>query len=279
VQASVTPFGLAEGVYRGSILFQPTEAGIGPVYVPVTLVVGCNRGGCAAPLAEPPVILGIVNSASFHISGAPGAAMTIFGRNLSATTTQALVYPLPTTLGATMVRVNGAPVPLYYVSPGQINFQIPGDTSTGTARVEVNAGGEQQSAVVQSTTVTAVDPGLYMNGSLAAALNSDLTPHTPATPQAPGTILAFFLTGQGMVTPGIPDGSAAPVTPLSLLNGTVQVTIGGQAAEVTFAGLAPGYAGLAQVNVRIPQGLSPGNHPALIVINGVPSNAGLISVR
>jgi len=57
VQASVTPFGLQEGIYRGSVLFQPTEAGIGPAYVPVTLVVGCNRGGCAAPPAEPPVIL------------------------------------------------------------------------------------------------------------------------------------------------------------------------------------------------------------------------------
>jgi adhesin/invasin len=64
-----------------------------------------------------------------------------------------------------------------------------------------------------------------------------------------------------------------------MLEGTAQATIGGQPAEVTFAGLAPGYAGLAQFNVRIPQGLSPGDHPAFIVINGIPSNAGLISVQ
>ena len=68
--------------------------------------------------------MGIVNSASFHSSGAPGAAMTIFGRNLATSTMHALVYPLPTTLGTTMVIVNGAPAPLYYVSPGQINFQM-----------------------------------------------------------------------------------------------------------------------------------------------------------
>ena len=68
VQVSVTPSGLSEGIYHGSVLFQPTEAGINSVFVPVTLVVGCNRGGCAAPPTESPVILGIVNSASFRIS-------------------------------------------------------------------------------------------------------------------------------------------------------------------------------------------------------------------
>jgi adhesin/invasin len=188
------------------------------------------------------------------------------------------VYPLPTTLGNTIVTVNGAPVPLYYVSPGQINFQMPSNTPLDTARVEVNVGVELRSGA-QSATLTAVDPGLFMNGPRAAALNPDLTPHTAATPQAVGTILVFYLTGQGAVKPAIPDGSAAPLTPLSLIDGTVQATIGGQPAEVTFAGLAPGFAGLAQVNVRIPAGLSSGDQPGFVLINGLPSNAGLISVR
>ena len=137
--------------------------------------------------------------------------MTIFGRNLSTSTIQALVYPLPTTLGTTMVMVNGAPVPLYYVSPGQINFQMPGNAPLGNARVEVNVGGQQVSPFdAQPVMLTAVDPGLYMNGPRAAALNPDLTPHTAATPQPAGAILAFFITGQGTVNPAIPDGSAAP---------------------------------------------------------------------
>jgi uncharacterized protein (TIGR03437 family) len=279
VQVTVAPSGLSEGIYLGSVLFQPTEAGIGSVFVPVTLVVGCNQGGCAAP-TESPVILGIANSASFHISGAPGAAMTIFGRNLATSTTQALAYPLPTTLGTTMVMVNGAPVPLYYVSPNQINFQMPSNAPLGNVLVEVNAGGQQVSSFdAPPVMLTAVDPGLYMNGPRAAALNPDFTPNTAATPQPAGAILAFYLTGQGTVNPAIPDGSAAPAAPLSMIEGTAQATIEGQPAEVTFAGLAPDYAGLAQVNVRIPQGLSPGDHPAFIVINGIPSNAGLISVR
>ena len=206
--------------------------------------------------------------------------MTIFGRKLSASTMQALVYPLPTMLGATMVIVNGVPAPLYYVSPSQINFQMPGNTSLGNARVEVNVEGQPVSSFdAKPVMLTAVDPGLYMNGPRVAALNPDLTPHTAATPQAAGTILAFFVTGQGAVKPAIPDGSAAPAAPLSMLAGTVQVMIGGQQAEVTFAGLAPGYAGLTQVNVRIPAGLGPGDHPAFVVIDGVPSNAGLVGVR
>jgi len=206
--------------------------------------------------------------------------MTIFGRNLATSTMQALAYPLPTTLGTTMVMVNGAPVPLYYVSPGQINFQMPSNTPLGNAQVDVNVGGQQVSSFnAQPVMLTAVDPGLYMNGPRAAALNPDQTPHTAATPQAAGTILAFYLTGQGTVNPAIPDGNPAPSEPLALVKGTAQATIGGQTAEVIFAGLAPGFAGLAQVNIRIPQGLSPGDHPAFIVINGIPSNAGLISVR
>ncbi len=206
--------------------------------------------------------------------------MTIFGRNLSTSTMQAPAYPLPTMLGTTMVMVNGAPAPLFYVSPGQINFQMPSNAPLGNANVGVNVGGQQVSPLeAQSVVLTAVDPGLYLNGSRAAALNPDLTPHTATTPQPAGAILAFYLTGQGAVKPAIPDGSAAPAAPLSMLEGTTLATIGGQPAEVIFAGMAPGFVGLAQINIRIPQGLSPGDQPAFIVINGVPSNAGLISVR
>jgi adhesin/invasin len=205
--------------------------------------------------------------------------MTIFGRNLSTTTTQALTYPLPTTLGSTTVTVNGVLAPLYYVSPGQINFQLPSGTTAGTPNVVVTAGSQQGSSAGQPTVITSVAPGLFMDGFRAAALNPDLTVHTAATPQPAGAILAFFITAQGAVSPGVADGTAAPATPLSLVQGVSGAAIGGKAAEVIFAGLAPGYAGLAQINVRIPEGLGPGDHPAFITIDGQPSNAGLVTVR
>ena len=66
---------------------------------------------------------------------------------------------------------------------------------------------------------------------------------------------------------------------LSLITAAVQVTIGGKAAEVTYQGLAPGFAGLAQLNVIVPSGLMPGDQPVFVTLNGVPSNAGVISVK
>jgi uncharacterized protein (TIGR03437 family) len=74
-------------------------------------------------------------------------------------------------------------------------------------------------------------------------------------------------------------GAPAPSSPLAIVNGQVEVTIGGRPAEVVFAGLAPGYAGLTQINLRIPDGLSPGDQPVFIAINGVANNAGFVSVR
>jgi adhesin/invasin len=104
----------------------------------------------------------------------------------------------------------------------------------------------------------------------AAALNQDLTPHTAATLQPAGAILVLYITGGGAVTPAVLDGTAAPLSPLSLINGMVAAQIGGKPAGVVFSGLAPGFAGLAQINVVIPQGLSAGNQPAFVSINGVP---------
>jgi adhesin/invasin len=63
------------------------------------------------------------------------------------------------------------------------------------------------------------------------------------------------------------DGTAAPATPLSLITGMVQVTIGGQPAQVSYAGVAPGYAGLSQINAVIPTGLTPGDQPVFITID------------
>jgi adhesin/invasin len=130
------------------------------------------------------------------------------------------------------------------------------------------------------TVLTAVDPGLFVTpDGRAAALNQDLSLHNAATPQPAGAIVIVYLTGQGPTTPGLPDGAGAPTSPLSLVNGQVAAQIGGKPAEVIFAGLAPGFVGDTQINVRILQGVEPGERPIFISINGVSTNAGVISVR
>jgi adhesin/invasin len=116
-------------------------------------------------------------------------------------------------------------------------------------------------------------------GNRAAALNQNLTPHTAATPIPAGGVALLFITGQGPVTPAVADGLAAPATPLSILNAPAQVTIGSQSAQVIYQGLAPGFAGLAQINAIVPSGLTPGDQPVFVTINGKPSNAGLITVK
>ena len=119
-----------------------------------------------------------------------------------------------------------------------------------------------------------------MNSSnRAAALNQDLTPHTPTTPVPAGGYILLYMTGGGPISPTLPDGAAAPSSPLSLLTGNVQVSVGGKPARVTYAGVASGFAGLSQINVIVPAGLAAGDQPIVATVNGVSSNAGLISVK
>jgi uncharacterized protein (TIGR03437 family) len=281
VQVTVNPAGLSQGMYNGVVSFTPIDPTINSVAVPVTLLIGCDLTGCSV---LPTTIISVVNAASFHPSGAPGAAMTIFGTALSDSTYQALTYPLPTQLGPTTVTVNGSLVPLYYVSPTQINFQMPTGAPVTNVQVAVNVANSVSKLLLiaqpHTSTLTVVDPGLFITaGNRAAALNQDLSVNTEATPQPAGALILLFITGQGPLTPPLSDGMAAPANPLSMIAGTVGVTIGGMQAQVIYAGVAPGFAGLSQINAVIPAGLAPGDQPAFVTVNGVSSNAGLITVR
>jgi adhesin/invasin len=278
VQVSVDLTGLSKGIYNGTVLLTPADSSINSVAVPVSLLVACGQGGCTG---LPATILGVVNGASFHPGGAPRAAMTIFGTNLSDATYQAPGYPLPTQLGPTSVTVNGSVVPLYYVSPTQINFEMPSGAPATTVQVGVTNGFTQLlTAQQQTTNLTAVDPGLFVNaGNRAAALNQDLTPHTLTTPVPAGGYILLYTTGGGPISPTLPDGTAAPASPPSLLTGNVQASIGGRPAKVSYAGVAPGFAGLSQINVIVPAGLAAGDQPVFVTVNGVSSNAGLITVK
>jgi adhesin/invasin len=281
VTVTANPENLSNGVYDGSVLFTPTDNTANSVTVPVTLIVGCGQGGCQLQ----PTILALVNGASFQPGGAPRAIETIFGTNLSDAVYLASSYPLPTQLGPTSVTVNGMAAPLFYASPTQINFQMPGSVPTSTIQVMVNNQATVSSRALRASqqdtpVLTVVHPGLFVTpDKRAAALNGDLSPHTAATPIPAGGYVILFLTGEGSVTPAVPDGTPAPANPLSIIDTPAQVNIGGASAQVTYQGLAPGYAGLAQINAIVPSGLTPGDQPVFITINGVPSNSGVITVK
>jgi adhesin/invasin len=271
---AVDPTGLPPGIFSGLVTFTPTDTTISPAYVSITLVVGCGANGCPPPN---PAAFAVTNAASFYAGGSPGAAQTLFG-NYLAPSTHAASYPLPTSFGGTTVLVNGIAAPLYYVSPTQINFQMPSATPPGSVRVDVVTASGSSSSL--TPIITAVHPGLYVSGDFRAkALNQDLTPHTQQTPIPAGGYVLLYMTGMGPATPSVADGQPAPPNPPSSLNGTVGATVGGLPANVAFAGLAPGFAGLIQVNVQIPPGLTPGDQPAFVTVGGVPSNSGIITVK
>lgn len=223
------------------------------------------------------VALAISNAASGNASAvAPGSLISIYGSGLATSTGSASSFPIASTLGGASVTVNGVPAPLLYASPTQLNLQVPFDTATGSATLSVSAGGSVIGT--SSITIQATAPGLFLQPQGAAAvINQDGSINSQAQPAAAGSVIAAYVTGLGTVNPSVGTGLAAPVSPLSTAASTVTATLGGTPAPVRFAGLAPGFAGLYQVNVQVPQ-LPSGEYSLQISADGVTSNAATVSV-
>jgi uncharacterized protein (TIGR03437 family) len=204
---------------------------------------------------------GIVNAASNAPGGAPlapGEFVTVYGANLANSAMQAGA-PYPMTLGGVTVTVNNLPAPLYLVSPGQISFLVPYSVTGSTANVVVkNATGTSNMVTLPLATTS---PGIYSvdysGAGNGVVLHADYSLVSAASPAKRGETVLVYLTGLGAVSPGVADGVAAPSTPLSKVTANpLLVYLNGEQAAVQFAGLAPGYPGLYQINVTIPKDLT-----------------------
>src|SRR5205814_812933 len=143
----------------------------------------------------------------------PGSLASVFGTNLAAATASGYIVPLSTTLGGTSVTVNGRPAPLIYVSPSQINFQLPYEIAPGPATVAVTTAAPNPSF---SFTVSLSAPGVFLSdASHAIAQNQDGSLNNSGRGAAPGSILVVYLTGQGALDNAVATGAAAPSQPLS----------------------------------------------------------------
>ena len=220
--------------------------------------------------------LKIFNAASYAPitnSVAPGEYVTIFGANLSSETESASSLPLSTTLGKVQVTVNGRLAPLGYVSPTQINLLIPFETVEAFATFQVTNNNVKSNQVTAYTNLTS--PGVFTLTNLggtypagigpAAVLHADYSLVTSASPAVAGETLLLYLTGLGAVTPAVADGAAGPSSPLSTATETGSIGIDvldstgvDMNATVSFAGLAPLYVGLYQINFVVPSGLASG---------------------
>ena len=206
---------------------------------------------------------GIVNAASFAPFTAgisPGEFITLFGSNIGPGTPQAAaVVPFPTTLGGVQLLINNTPAPIYYVSSTQISAIVPFEISSTVAQIQVIYNGAASNTV--SEYVYTTTPGVFTvpSGGLgyAAAQHADFSLVTPSNPAKAGETVSVYVTGLGATSPVVPDGGAGVLS--STLN-TIRAYIGGVAAPVVYSGLAPGLAGLYQVNIQVPTGLAAGDN-------------------
>lgn len=229
-------------------------------------------------LSQAGASLGIANAASAQQNvAAPGSIISVYGSGLAQSTVSATSMPLPTQLGGASVQVGVLPAPMFYASPGQINAQVPFETPIGPATIAVTSGGQFMGAA--GITIQPTAPGLFTLGDgRAAAINQDGSLNTASRPAATGSVVSVYLTGLGAVDNAVATGAAASAVPLSWATSLVTATVGDNSAAVIFAGLAPNFAGLYQVNVVVPQ-LAPGDYPLRITAGGVASNSAIISVQ
>jgi uncharacterized protein (TIGR03437 family) len=224
---------------------------------------------------------GVVSAASYAPAATPigpGSLVSIFGLGIAGAGGFSSSFPLPTQLGGSSVTIGGVPAPIIAAVPSlsgdQVNVQVPFELEgQSVAEVVVTSGG-----VIASTEDVLLGnaPAVFTSSNsgvgaaaaaAAAALHSDYTPISASNPATGNEVILIYATGLGPVSPAGLTGAAAPGADSTTT--TPAVRIGSQNANVEFAGLAPGFAGLYQINVDLPSGAGTGAVPISISINGI----------
>ena len=196
---------------------------------------------------------------------------------------------LPDTPEGTSVTFNipGSSItaPLFFVSSGQINAQVPFGVPVGTGTVSVQVRRGSETSAAQPVQVADVSPGIFTvpagGTGPGAILHADFQLVSESAPASPGEFLLIFCTGLGLVDPPVPSGNIGPTEPLARTLSPVLVSIGGIVTPAAFSGLAPGFVGLYQVNVQVPAGVPAGTQEVEIItgMNNVRSNIVTIAVQ
>ena len=203
-----------------------------------------------------PTLDRLVSAGDFTKPVAPGGLVSIFGTGLSAMTLASLEAPLPTVLADSCLTVNGVISPVTFVSPTQINAQLP-LLASGNAEVVLRTPGGTSDPL--RITILPAAPSIFHSGSagpvtdiatVVRETNGGLV--TNSNPIHLNDHLAIYVTGLGPTIPEVPAGQAAPGDPLSMALLTPTVTLGGAPLFVDFAGLTPGLVGVGQINVTVP---------------------------
>jgi uncharacterized protein (TIGR03437 family) len=247
-----------------------------------------TKGGLLGSLAPPSAISFVYNAAGGQSTAiAPGEIVSITGQTVGPAP---LVSALPatgtvgTTAGATSVTFNNIPAPIFYTSGSLTSVIVPYEVAGSTAANVVLKTGGQTTAAFTIPVVAAI-PGVFTsneggNGQ-AVVSNQDGTVNTAANPAAAGSVIVLYETGEGATNPPGQDGliSSSDVLHEPVL--PVRLTIGGQAAQVLYAGSAPGnVAGVMEVEAIVPAGAGSGAVPVLLTVGSATSQGNVtISVK
>ncbi len=201
----------------------------------------------------------LVSAASF-LTGplVPGSIHTVFGRNFGpADGALTGLNPVSGNLAAMTsgltIEIDGVAAPLFFTNSQQINFQAPSELAN-TSTVAVRRNGRASAAELVPTTDAQPELFQHPRGRRAVAVNQDGSLNDITQPAPKGSFVTLYATGHGSVTPAIATGQPAPTDgTLHHAAGSVECTIDGRLANVAFAGLAPGFVGLLQLNVQIPE--------------------------
>ena len=244
IQLTVDTSPLIPGsVYSADLLVQSVNSTPQVIDIPITVTV-------------PGAGIAVVNAASFALGTAPGMAVSIFapGMSLASAEQQAASLPLPANMQGVTVTINNVPAPLYYVSPTQLNAQIPYEVQPGPATLNIqNSAGQ---VATQQIYVNMVAPGIF--------LSSDGKHVAPDVPVKAGKTATLFFSGQGYVVPAVATGSAppdptqVPVSGLPKAMANVAVNVNGVPAQIIFAGIPYYLTGVAQAIRRISESRSNG---------------------
>ena len=248
--------------------------------VAVIRAFAAERPGVAEPQLEallsalPPKMSrgGVVNAATNRPGLVPGSLAVMYGASMARSGETADSWPLPLSLANVAVTVNGVAAPLLFVSPQQINFQVPWNLGEGAASVDVTLDGGTSDALEVQLVHAA--PGIF-----GAVHGADFSPVNASHPASAGELLSVYATGLGPVTIRVSDGEPTPPGTLSSTAEAVHATLNGVPLEVQFAGLAPGLAGVYQVNVKLPETVASGDGSVVLEVGGQQSPVFRVAVR
>ncbi len=213
-------------------------------------------------------IQSVLSKGDYTSPVAPGSLIAISGRNLALSNAASPGYPLSAGLNGVSLKANGHSVPLRFVSPNQIEAQMPFRLS-GPVTLEISTPTGYAST---DLTVSPAAPSLLEIVSRSGLFSG-------ANPARPGEGLSLYLTGLGEVQGSIESGQAAPFAPMPVVS-PVEVWFGHRRIQPNFAGLAPGQAGIYRVDIALPSDLPDGVYAIRVVAGGVssrPANLDVIS--